>query len=137
MKLADGSPSYAVKGQTQLTIARADMPHMTGVIDIIVVDGPHTLLGRPALNKLWPDLYIKWTSAARHSISALQNFPTVQQVAPAASRQDQVTAAAATAIPDTLVQSPPVRPIPPPPTGEVTQEIGENYCESLCDKNFS
>ena len=103
-------------------------------VAIIVVDGPHTLLGRPALNKLWPDLYNKWTTAARHSISALQNLPTVQQVAPAVVPQPQV--AAATAIPDTLVQSPPVRPIPPPPTGEVTQEIGENYCESICDKVF-
>ena len=138
MKLADGSPSESVKGRTLLSVARADMPDKAGIFPVFVVDGPHTLLGRPALRELWPDLYTSWSNAANQSIDALQLFPTVTPHVDVLYNSNITTVAAAATTPAFIESplSPPTRPIPPPPTGEVTQEMGEAYCKQLCDNVF-
>ena len=71
MKMADGTLSNSVKGRTCLSIARADMPNRTGVFEVIIVDGPHALLGRPTLQALWPEQYNNFASIAKKSVDAL------------------------------------------------------------------
>ena len=142
MKLADGSPSNSVKGSTLISIARADMPDKTGIFRVFVVDGPHILLGRPVLCDLWPSQYDSWLKAADGSIKALGNLPMAQNVETSSEVNQDVDnvqfTAATTTVTVTTQQPhlPTTRPIPPPPTGEVTQEMGEAYCKQLCDEVF-
>ena len=41
MKMADGTSSMAIKGSSQMKIARADLPSKTTVLKFIKVNGPH------------------------------------------------------------------------------------------------
>ena len=149
MKLADGSPSNSIKGSTLMKIARADMPDKTCIFPAFVVDGPHTLLGRPALCELWPKQYDNWSKAANCSINALRKLPMKPNVATSSGdhqtiHSDEFTAATTNIPVSTMecvvsTQQPhplTTRPFPPPPTGEITQEMGEAYCKRLCDEVY-
>ena len=180
MKMADGSYSMAVKGLSQMKIARADLPDKVGVFKVIVVQGPHNLLGRSALKELWPEQYNSFVDGAKKSLDALcisnvcslctTNVPsdtlsssqvhgptggittTTTVVVAATEHAPCDPATTTTTTTDTTTPSTtdikhndtttfrsdthkPV--IPPPPIGEITQEIGENYCLQICDEAFS
>ena len=149
MKMADGTQSTAVKGCINLHIARADMKDRACTTRVVVVDGPHALLGRPVLKALWPEEYAHLTNIAKDSLEALcTNTCSVCITVPkkGAAANDSITsiadtstaaaaAAAALQAGDTPTVSQP-RPIPPYPPGNITQKIGEAYCNKLCDEVF-
>ena len=122
MKMADGTPSKAVKGCAYLSIARADNPSQFGTFPVMIVDGPNILLGRPALQTLWPLQYGQWSKVAEESKDALCSSC-------AAVRCETSCTASANAPPCVST-----RQIPPPPErNEVSQEEGEAYCKRLFD----
>ena len=160
MNMADGTPSTAVKGSTVLSITRADKPEMTGVFTVVIVDGPHALLGRPALQALWPEQYNNFASIAKKSLDAMgtssacsacinylraderkcsgggaatTTTTTTTTAIADTSACAKDAAAAATKAADTSTH----RSLPPFPTGNVTQEEGEAYCKQLCKEEFS
>ena len=149
MKMADGTLSMAVKGRTYISIARADMPEKTGIFEIIIVDGPHALLGRPTLQALWPEQYNDLAFIAKKSVDALcllnANSASINHFVPEERKATAVDGAAATntysvsgndsaKAGDTSTKSARcARPIPPFPTGDITQEEGEAFCWKLCE----
>ena len=148
MKMVDGTQSTAVKGCINLHIARADMTNRACTTRVVVVDGPHALLGRPVLKALWPEEYAHLTNIAKDSLEALcTNACSVCVTVPrkgvaahnsttsVADTPTDDAAAAALQAGDTPTVSQP-RQIPPYPTGHITQKIGEAYCHKLCDEVF-
>ena len=174
MKMADGTPSTAVKGSAKINIARADLPERSAIFKVIIVDGPHKLLGRPALKTLWNEQYTSFAESAKQSLAALCSndctacvsciipssdnkcpatavvaaeplgrVATASEVEPSATNSLSTTIAADpvsrvatnSATKPTTTNSPITvlnqRPIPPPPTGVITQEIGEAYCRKI------
>ena len=129
MKLADGTPSNNVLGCAEMSITRPDRPDRTGIFPIFVVDGPHCLLGRPALQVLYPEQYNSLSNIAKKGMDALCMTCAAVQCQQPATPSD-VTAHTAT--PDSTDSTPP-RPIPTFPTGNVSQAEGEAYCLKLCD----
>ena len=152
MRMADGTPSKSVKGMTSLRITRIEEPNKTGIFPVIVVDGPHALLGRPALSRLWPDLFSNWVKSAKQSlmVESLPVHETRNVIARAGN--DDVTAnqgecpeatsgartrapalkpaaaAAATTTPTSHITSPN---LPPHPIGYISQEMGAAHCEKI------
>ena len=126
------------------------------VVDLLffVVKGPNNLLGRVALEKLWPKLYSSLSNAACLTrVPSNDMSSSMRTVDPCAARGvsargsaagDKVAQArpATAAAADTAIQRPEPQTeytnlkkcsIPPPPTGEITQEIGEKYLRLICD----
>ena len=91
MRMADGTPSKAVKGMTSIRISRFDDPSKTGIFPVIVVDGPYALLGRPALSKLWPNLFSSWVTSAKRSLVVGQSFKKSRNVVARAETDDVTT----------------------------------------------
>ena len=60
-----------------MTIARADMPDIVHTVPFFIIKGPHCLLGRPTLKKLWPDQYSKLYEVARRSMEAISGSAVV------------------------------------------------------------
>ena len=134
MSMADGTPSSAVKGCINLQITRADKLDRSCFTRVLVVDGPHALLGRSVIKSLWPEEYAHLENIAKESLDAICN-KTCSVCKSLSSCQDNTAAAAASAgdcNPAILQQ----RPIPPAPSGVITQEIGEAYCKKICDEVF-
>ena len=150
MNLADGTPSNGVLGSTNMIIARADDPEKADEFPVFVVNGPHCLIGRPTLQRLWPDQYKGLSDIAAQSLKVVNGYNTstvpdafaamenVTKVAkhdavPDASvKMENVTKVTEhDAIPDTSV--PERRKIPAPPKGIITQEVGEAYCKQIAD----
>ena len=77
MRLADGTPSPHLRGCTYMTIARADIPDIVHTVPFFIIKGPHCLLGRPTLKKLWPDQYSKLYEVARRSMEAISGSAVV------------------------------------------------------------
>ena len=154
VRMADGTDSTQVKGFTNLKITRADNPSMSGTFKFIVTEGPNNLLGRPVLKELWSNEYISLVNSANVSKQALCGIckctctrrecssPAAQltMTSPATSQPrnvtlpSNITVATDTTQVDTTTAA--RRPIPTPPTGIITQEIGEAYCKRICDEMF-
>ena len=156
MRMADGTPSNAVIGMTRLCITRVEEPSKSGIFPVIVVKGPHALIGRPALSKLWPDLYKRWVVTAQRSLMVERAVPEPLSVI-ARAETDDVTATQGGcpggAAPAARVHAPTVKPakdyatpinvttpaissntthhLPPHPTGEISQEAGEAHCRKI------
>ena len=77
MRMADGTSSKSVKGMTYMRITRVEDTNKTGIFPVIVVEGPHALLGRPALLKLWPEYFRNWANTAKRSL-AMDSFSVCQ-----------------------------------------------------------
>ena len=147
MRLADGTPSDNVKGCVNLSIKLADAPNRTATLPVFVVEGPNCLLGRPALEKLFPEFYSSLMSITQRSVDALGDYFADQGISADAAatvgHESSVAAATAAAVGhdtssatvDTLNDDtpPPRRTLPPPPTGNITQEMGEQHCRTICD----
>ena len=134
MTMADGTQSRAVMGSTHLTITRADKPQHTGVFLVIVVYGPHILLGRPALQALWPEQYGSLAQVAQKSLEAICSVCSVNAGDNTSFGMGAVpspTTATPSAATATTTHS---HLDPLPPTGNVTQEQGEQYLLQLCKK---
>ena len=150
LRLADGTPSDKLLGCAHISVklAKKDSePTVSAVVPMFVVNGPNCLLGRPAIQCIMPKLYKSLSNVARDSIEALHRSPvaggraatahdtcvattTTARAADVARVMDHdVIAHAMSATPE----DPPRRMLPPPPTGDVTQEEGERYCKLICD----
>ncbi|CAL4109038.1 unnamed protein product [Meganyctiphanes norvegica] len=123
--MADGTPSKSVRGWSEIIITRADKPDKTGLFSVVIVDGPHVLLGRPALQALWPEEYNSLAEVAKQSIKAICKSCCV--CAKGAATTPVTDAATDAATPHTQ------RSIPSFPSGDVTQEEGEALCLKVCD----
>ena len=142
VKMADGKTSSEVMGSTSLFVQRKDKPNKGGLFKFVVVKGPNNLLGRPVIKALWSDEYNSLAESAKLSVDALYsvNASQVSEVNSIASVPTAKTTAAATPVVKTTLtatnQETKQRVIPPYPTGNISQEIGELYCKKLCDECF-
>ena len=116
-----------------MTIARADTPDVVHTVPILIVKGPHCLLGRPTLKKLWPDQYNKLSEIAHKSMEAISDSAAVGEENLTEAFVNQHALLSEITLTPSDAEPPPRRKIPPPPTGVITQEIGEAYCQQLCD----
>ena len=147
VKMADGTHSKRTKGTTLLQIQRTDKPEKSGTFKIIVTEGPNDLLGRPMLEAIWPDEYQSFANSAKESRDAICSIVSCEHCGTANSANIATESAPATTVTEldpskaTTVNKSPVkiqqtRKIPPKPVGIITQEIGQAYCERLCNEAF-
>ena len=138
MHLADGTSSNAVVGCTRITIARADKPDIAEEFPVIVCQGPHALLGRPALQALWPEYYDSWSTSAKTSINSMHSSTALRctvsgntRASTAAMPDDPTTVitdspqtgTAVAQLSRTTESIPSPRSLPAPPTGNILRKL--------------
>ena len=136
MNLADGTPSNNVLGCAEISKTRPDKPDRTGIFPIFVVDGPHCLIGRPALQVLYPEQYNSLSKIAKKGMEALCMTCSAVKCASAKCQQpgvrpSDVTAPTAAPPASDPTTTPHYRLISPFPTGNFSQAEGEAYCLKL------
>ena len=80
VKLADGTVSTKACGSVRLRVKAKNTEEV--LLDFFVIDGPNNLLGRYALEKLWPSEYNALRRVATVSAAVLQKQRQQQQETP-------------------------------------------------------
>ena len=70
VRLADGTASSKACGSVRLKVRARNSKEVT--LDFFVMDGPNNLLGRYALEKLWPNEYNALRQVATVSAAVVQ-----------------------------------------------------------------
>ena len=150
IRLADGSTSRKLCGSIKVMVKSGSSEAQ---LNMFVMDGPNNLLGRLALEQLWPKQYAELKEAVKNMVSCEVQVSSMHEASVEAddvisgsdseatqdgSRHTESSsspAEATTALPEnkTLPTFPKKRVIPAFPEGNITQAEGEAICEMICN----